>query len=199
MCGYRLPSFWVAWWCVSVVVVVVFFALTVNLQLPSFSMAICQPFGGLFALLERSKASYGHHRPKARPLLQSRPLPPPWNLCVWCCWPHCVTWVKRLRKWDELVARNYKTLPCFQAFHWWLLFFRRCKMICIDTLACWEQHLGTFCHALMILCWCALLSSEMSINFIQLGVINWSYPPSQDASQQEEDYIHFLGFWNPFN
>ena len=56
-----------------------------------------------FVFRKRSKASYGHHRGKARPLLQSQPLSPLWNLCVWCCWPHCVTWVKR-RQWDELVA-----------------------------------------------------------------------------------------------
>ena len=119
----KMSCYQVFGWLGGVSLFLSLFSFAVNLQWNGH----CQPFGGLFAIPERSKASYGHHRPKARPLLQSQPLPPLWNLCVWCCWPHCVTWVKR-RTWDELVARNDETWPCFKGFHWWRLFFQKMQI-----------------------------------------------------------------------
>ena len=173
----------------------------------SFLVIVFSPswciFNGIFVNLwvvdilqprERSKASYGHHRPKARPVASITASASSCRIfSAWCCWPHCVTWVKRLRKCDELVARNDETLPCLKGFHWW----RTSKWYALILWHVWEQDLGTFFSwSSMILC-CyhslCLLFWNICVNSLSLGENNWHYtPPPPYASQQEDELVAFV-------
>ena len=108
---------------------------------------------------KRSKASYGHHRRKARRLLQSQPPSPLRNLCVWCCWPHCVTCKKKAMGWT---GGNCLFTSLFsEDVRWYALI----PWLSLDT------------NTLIILCWYALLPSKNVHQFYSAWGCKWTTNP----------------------